>query len=449
MIVTKKALPRRTVLRGMGAALALPFLDSMVPAFAATGESAATAVPRLCAIYLPNGCQMVNWTPIGEGTALELSPILQPLKPFRDQITVISGLANTEADAYPGEGAGDHSRGPAAWLSGVHARKTDGADLQAGTTMDQIAAQQLGKLTQLASLELSLESTEMLGACDVGYSCAYQGTISWRSSTTPLSMENDPRAVFERLFGTDSTDPRVRLEWIRRERSVLDSVAEQVTGLRRVLGTQDLGKLGEYLDAVRDVERRIQRTEEQNSRELPVVEQPVGIPPTFEQHAKLMFDLQVLAYQCDLTRVITFMMGREVSNRTYPEIGVPDPHHPTSHHQNDPAKMEKVTKINTYQAQMFAYFLEKLRTTPAGDGSLLDQMIIVYGAGISDADLHNHINLPMLIAGGAARRLKGGRHIKFAEAVPLTNLHLTVLDMLGIPLDRLGDSTGTLDALSI
>jgi uncharacterized protein DUF1552 len=283
----------------------------------------------------------------------------------------------------------------------------------------------------------------------VGYSCAYQGTISWRTPSTPLTMENDPRAVFERLFGTETTDPRARLEWIRRQRSVLDSVGQQIAGLRRELGVQDLGKLAEYLDAVRDVERRIQRTEEQNSRELPLVEQPIGIPATFEQHAKLMFDLQVLAYQCDLTRVITFMLGREVSNRTFPEIGVSDPHHPTSHHQNDPEKIAKITKINIYQAQMFAYFLERLKATPDGDGSLLDHLIIVYGAGISDADLHNHINLPLLLVGGGAGRLTGGRHIKFPDATPLTNLHLTVLEKLGVPVDALGDSTGRLDALSI
>jgi hypothetical protein len=330
----------------------------------------------------------------------------------------------------------------------VHAKKTDGADLQAGTTMDQIAARALGSVTQLASLELALESTEMLGACDVGYSCAYQGTVSWSSPSTPLPMENDPRAVFERLFGVDTTDSKERIERVRSDRSVLDSVNEQLRALQRRVGAGDRGKLTEYQDALRDVERRIQRAEEQSQRELPLVDQPVGIPPTFEQHAKLMFDLQVLAFQCDLTRVITFMLGREVSNRTFPEIGVADPHHPISHHQNDADRIAKVTKINTYQAQMFAYFLERLRSTDDGSGSLLDNAMILYGAGISDADLHNHVNLPVIVAGGGSGLLKGGRHIKYPEHAPLTNLHLTLLDKLGVPQDALGDGSATLSDLS-
>jgi hypothetical protein len=446
IMMMKKSLSRRTVLRGLGASIALPLLDGMIPAFAAIRQTIARPVHRLCAIYLPNGCQMENWTPSTEGGEFELKAILEPLEPFRKHFSVLSGLCNHQADAYTGEGAGDHSRGPTSWLSGVHAKKTEGADLQAGTTVDQIAARELGRETQLASLELALESTEMLGSCDAGYSCAYQGTISWRSPTTPLPMENDPRAVFERLFGgSDSTDAKDRLLRIRRDRSLLDSVTRQVVGLKEKLGPRDRSKLGEYLEAVRDVERRIQTAEEQSAKELPVVEQPWGIPPTFEEHAKLMFDLQVLAYQCDLTRVITFMLGREVSNRTFPEIGVPDPHHPISHHQNNPERIAKVTKINTYQAKMFAYFLEKLRSTPDGDGSLLDHVTIIYGAGLSDADLHNHENLPILVAGGGSGQLRGGRHIRYAQHTPVTNLYVSLMDKIGIPVDQIGDSTGHLD----
>jgi hypothetical protein len=315
--------------------------------------------------------------------------------------------------------------------------------------MDQLAAQHLGRETQLASLELALDSVEVLGACDAGYSCAYANTIAWRTATTPLPMENNPRAVFERLFGaSDSTDAATRLARIAQDRSILDFVTEETAALTRALGAGDRRKLTEYLEAVRDVERRIQAAERQSARELPVVEQPTGIPETFEAHANVMYDLLVLAYQCDLTRVATFMIGKEVSGRAYPEIGVPDGHHACSHHQNDPVKLEKLAKINQYHIQLFAYFLEKLRATPDGDGSLLDHSIILYGSGISDGNIHFHLDLPTLLMGGGAGTLQGGRHIRYTNDTPLTNLHMAVLDKLGVPIDRFGDSTGRLDYLS-
>ena len=316
-------------------------------------------------------------------------------------------------------------------------------------SLDQLAAQHLGKETQLASLELALDSVEVLGACDAGYSCAYANTIAWRTPTTPLPMENNPRAVFERMFGaSDSTDPATRQARLAQDRSILDFVADEVQALNRALGAGDRGKLTEYLEAVRDVERRIQTAEGQSARELPVVEQPLGIPDTFDAHARLMYDLLALAYQCDLTRVGTFMIGKEVSGRSYPEIGVPDGHHACSHHQNDPAKLEKLAKINRYHMQQFAYFLDKLRQTPDGDGSLLDHSIFVYGSGISDGNIHFHLDLPTVVVGGGAGTLKGGRHVRYGNDTPLANLYVSVLDKLGAPMDQFGDSTGKLDYLS-
>ena len=450
MIVTKKAVPRRAVLRGIGATLALPLLDGMVPALTALSKTAAKPTNRLGVVYVPNGIMMEHWTPAAAGTAFEITPIVEPLAPFQDHLLMLSGLVNKEADAMPGEGAGDHSRGQGAFLTGVHPKKTEGADIQAGISMDQIAAKELGQYTQLASLELALESSDFVGSCDPGYSCVYESTISWRSPTTPLPMEHNPRAVFERLFGDNgSTDPAARVVRIREDRSILDAVTQTVARLQRGLGSRDRAKLTEYLEAIRDVERRIQKAEEQSARELPVVEQPAGVPTTYEEHAKLMFDLQVLAYQCDLTRVITFMMGRELSNRTYPEIGVPDAHHSVTHHQGDPEKMARVTNINTYHAKLFAYFLEKLRSTPDGDGSLLDHAMIIYGSGLSDGNMHAHNDLPILLAGGGAGQIKGGRRLRFSNETPLMNLHLTVLDKMGIPVESIGDSTGKFQQLSI
>ncbi len=449
MIITKKHLSRRTLLRGFGATLALPLLDGMVPALSALAKTAAAGTRRMAVIYTPNGMMMPNWTPKGEGAAFEWSPILSGLAPYRDQVSIISGLADKYGWPQGDEGTGDHARAAATFLTGVHVKKTEGADIRGGVSMDQIAARTLAQETQLASLELALESVEFLGACDSGYSCAYANTIAWRSPTTPLPMENDPRAVFERLFGgSDSTDAAARAARIARERSILDSVTTRVRELDRSLGTKDRVKMNEYLDAVRDVERRIQMAESQSVRELPVVERPAGIPATFEEHARLMFDLLVLAFQTDMTRVSTFMLGREVSARAYPEVGVPDAHHPTSHHQNDPEKLNKLEKINVFHLKQFTYFLERMKQTADGDGSLLDHACLLYGSGISDSNIHMHDNLPLVLAGGANGRLQGGRHLVYPKDTPVTNLFINMLDLLGVPVDRLGDSTGRLQGLT-
>ena len=451
MIIMKKAIPRRTFLRGMGATLALPLLDGMVPAFAGALDSAAKPALRLSTVYTPNGKIMELWTPAAEGAAYELTPILEPLAEFKDRFLVLSGLSHASGDSLPGEGgAGPHERAGATFLTGVHPKRTDGADIHVGISMDQIAAKELGKHTQLASLELGMDSFGIGGACENGWSCAYINTISWRTPTTPLPMEYNPRAVFERLFGDrDTTDPTELRARLRENRSLLDSVTDAVSGLLTGLGPGDRAKLTEYLEAIRDVERRIQMAEEQSSRELPTLERPAGIPANYDEHAKLMFDLQVLAYQTDLTRVITYMMGREKSDRPYREIGVADPHHPLTHHQHDPVKIGKVAQINTYHSKMFAYFLEKLRSTPDGDGSLLDHIMIIYGSSLSDGNEHSHHELPVLLAGGATGAIKGGRHIKYRKDTPMPNLYLTLLDKLGIPVENLGDSTGKLELLTV
>jgi len=450
MIITKKAIPRRTVLRGLGATLALPLLDSMVPALTALRYTAAQPTNRLGLVYVPMGAVMSNWTPSTEGAGFECSPILQPLARFQHRLLVLTGLDNEPAVAKLGEPAGGHGRIGAAFLTGVHAKPTEGADFEAGVSIDQIAARQLGQHTQLGSLELGLESAGLAGACDVGYSCAYVNTLCWRSPTTPLPMENNPRAVFERLFGdSDSTDERARAARAQKDRSILDSVTETVADLRQELGSRDRAKLSQYLEAIRDIERRIQTAEAQSGRELPVVERPAGgIPASFEEYANLMFDLQVLAYQSDLTRVITFMLGKELSSRTYPEIGVPDQHHPLSHHQNDPQKLEKLTRVNTFHTQLFAQYLEKLGATPDGDGTLLDHVTIIYGSGMSNSNLHIPHKLPILLVGGGAGQINGGRHLRYPDGTPLTNLYMTVLTKVGVPMERIGDSTGELKHLS-
>ena len=446
-MIFKKAIPRRTFLRGAGATLALPLLDGMVPAFATKLDTAAKSPVRLSIVYSPNGMNMAKWTPAAEGAAFELSPTLEPLAPFRDQLLVLTGLNNNAGDALPGEGENaPHERAGAVFLTGVHPKREG----HVGISVDQIAAKELGKHTQVASLELGLHSNEIVGACEKGWSCAYMNTLSWRTPTTPLPVEYRPRAVFERLFGdSNSTDPAVRLARIRKDRSLLDSVTQAVARLMGAVGPSDRARLAQYLDAMRDIERRIQMTEEQSSRELPVLDRPVGIPATFEEHAKLMFDLQVLAYETDLTRVGTFMMGRGQSNRTYREIGVPDVHHALSHHQNDPVKLEKLFKINLYHSRLFAYFLEKLRSTPDGDGSLLDHLMIVYGSAMSDGNKHWLQNLPILLLGGGAGQIKGGRHLRYPKGTPMMNLFLTLLDKLGTPVENFGDGTGKLELHSV
>lgn len=445
MIITKKCLSRRTVLRGFGATIALPLLDAMVPAFAATRNTAAKPVRRFGAVYVPMGMNMRQWTPAAEG-ALQLQPIMEPLAPFKDHLLVVSGLDSKEGD---GTDSGPHPRCQTSWLTGARAKRTEGADIYAGVSMDQIVAKEFGKETQLGSLELGIESNDLVGVCNIGYSCAYNNTCSWRTPTQPLPMENNPRAVFERLFGaSDSTDPQARLADIQKNRSILDSVTQKVSFFQRGLSSGDRARVGEYLEAVRDIERRIQKAEEQVAQELPVVEQPIGIPGKYEEHAKLMFDLMAIAFQSDLTRVSTYMLGREASVRSYPEIGVPDSHHPVSHHANDPEKLAKISKINIFHIQLFAYFLDKLKATPDGEGSLLDHTLLLYGSGMSDSNIHYTRNVPTLVVGGSDTfHIKGGRHLQYREK-PLSNLQLTMLEKLGLPVETFGDSTGELNLLS-
>ena len=442
MIVTKKALPRRTVLRGIGATLALPLLDGMVPALTAWQKTAARPINRFGVMYVVNGMIMEKWTPVNEGATYELSPTLGALAPFRDQMLVLSGLSCTPTPGRPG---GAHAKASTRFLTDV-SPPTSETFLDAGISLDQIVAQETGKYTQLASLELAIESGETAGACDVGFACAYTNTISWRSANTPLPAQNNPRAVFERLFGdSGSTDPKARLARIRQDKSVLDSVIQEAAHLQGAVGPGDRAKLVEYLDAIRDVERRIQKAEEQSGLALPLVDHPAGIPATYDEHVKLMCDLQVLAYQSDLTRVVTFMLGREFSGVTYPQIGVPDAHHPITHHQQEPEKIAKVAKINAYHVTQFAYLLDKLRSTPDGDGSLLDHVMVMYGTGMGDCNAHDPRNIPLVLAGGGAGQLKGGRHIRYPKETPLANLHLTLLDKMGVHWDRIGDSTGRVD----
>ena len=442
MMIFKKAIPRRTFLRGVSATLALPLLDSMAPAFAGP-QARATRPSRLSVVYVPNGIIMKHWTPTAEGANFEITPTLQPVAPFRDQILLVSGLGNQAAVPPKGERpAGPHASASGAFLTGVYPKPP----AQAGISLDQIVAKELGKDTQLASLELTLDLGEQGAGADAADTDAYLNTMSWRSATTPLPVENNPRKVFERLFGGDaSTDPTERLRRIEQDRSVLDSVTEEVRRLLGGLGPNDRGKLSEYLDGIRDVEHRIRKAEENSSRETLVMDRPAGIPATYDEHAKLMADLQVLAFQSDLTRVTTFLMAREKSERAYREIGMEEGHHALSHHDDNPAMVEKVAQIDLYHTRLFAYFLEKLRSTPDGDGSLLDHSMILYGSSLSDGSRHNPTNLPLLVAGG----VKGGRHLKYTNSPPVTNLYLTLLDLLGVPVEQFGNSTGKLELISV
>ena len=451
MMVFKKAIPRRTVLKVAGAALALPLLDAMVPAFAGPTDTAAKPAIRMGFMYVPNGIILNKWTPDTEGANFEMTPILEPLTPFRDRFLVLSGLDQKNANMLPGEGGAFHSRATATFLTGVHPKPTEGVDMRGGVSVDQIAAKELGKQTQLASLEMCLDPVEAAGVCEPQYTCAYMNTISWRTPTTPMPMEDHPRVVFERLFGdSETTDRATRLARIQKNRSLLDSVSHGVSRLVAGLAPSDRVKLTEYLDAIRDVERRIQIAEEQASRELPSLERPAGgFPASYEEYAKLMLDLQVLAYQTDMTRVITFMFAHERSGRSYRDIGVADAHHSLSHHRNDPISIAKLVKVNSYHVQLLAYYLNRLRSTPDGDGTLLDHTMIVYGSGICDGNLHTHENLPLLMIGGAAGKIKPGRHLRFPVGTPLTNLYLSMLDVAGVPVQNLGDSTGKLEPLSI
>jgi hypothetical protein len=442
MIVTKKSISRREVLRGIGAAVALPLLDAMVPALSAQQKPFARPIHRFGVMYIPNGMIMNKWTPVLDGTSYELSPTLSSLAAYRDRLLVLSNLACVPTPGRPG---GAHAKASTRFLTDT-SPPTSETWLDAGISIDQILAKETGKQTQLASLELAIENGETAGACDVGFACAYTNTISWKSANTPLVTQNNPRVVFERLFGdTGNTDPKARLSRIQQQRSVLDSLTKEVAQLQGALGPGDRHKLVEYLDSIRDVERRIQVAEEQNDKNLPVVDHPVGIPAGYDEHVKLMCDLQVLAYQCDLTRVITLMLGREFSGVTYPQVGVPDAHHPITHHAGEPEKIAKVEKINAYHVTQFVYLLEKMRSTPDGDGTLLDHATLIYGTGMGECNAHDPRNIPLLLAGGGTGTIKGGRHIRYPKETPLANLHLTVLDNFGIKLERMGDSTGRLE----
>jgi hypothetical protein len=442
MIIFKKALPRRTFLRGVGATVALPLLDAMVPSMTAYAQTPAKPVKRLGFVYIPMGSDIARWTPPGEGGALtELSVTLSPLAPVMKHLTVLSNMELR--NAYPGT----HATSNAAFLSAAKAKWTESSDYFLGTTVDQIAAQQMGQETQLPSLELAMDLMEVVGQCDNGYACVYQNNLSWSSPTTPLPSEAHPRVVFERLFGEGGNSAQRRAALGKRA-SLLDWVREDISRLQRELGASDRTKVNEYLDTVREVERRIQKAEAQTRENLlPDLDRPVGVPAAYEDHAKLMFDLQVLALQGDMTRVITFQLARETSNRSYPEIGVPDPHHPTSHHGGDPEKVAKIAKINQFHVSLFAYFLEKLNSIREADGTLLDNSLYLYGSGMGNPNVHSHVELPILVAGGAAGKVKGGRHIKYADPTPLANVHLTMLDAVGVRLDSFQDSTGKIDTL--
>ena len=436
MFILKKPLSRRTVLRGMGATLALPFLDAMVPAVLGA-QTAAKPVSRFLAFYVPNGMAMPYWTPQGEGTDFELSPILAPLAPFKDQMLVLSGIkANWNYI---------HAGASGSFLTGTARGGRNEIEIVADVSIDQLLARHFANETQVASLELSMDVAANAGACTGNLSCVYTHTLSWRSPTQPLPMEWNPRSVFERLFGdSGSTDPTVRQARLRQQTSILDSVNDKLASLRDDLGPGDLTKVDEYTDAVRDVERHIQKAEEQADIELPSLEQPQGAPAVFEDHLALMLDLQLLAFQSDLTRVISFMIGKEQSARPYPQIGVPEAHHPLSHHNDNPEVVLQLSKINQYHTELFARHLSRLRATPDGDGSLLDHMIIQYGAGISNSTRHSGSNLPLLIMGGGSGRLQGGRHLKYENEPTIANMLMALMDKMGVPVERVGGSDGTL-----
>jgi hypothetical protein len=441
MVITKLTLPRRTFLRGMGATLALPLLDAMVPALSAR----APATPRFAAIYVGNGMNMFDWTPPTEGVGFELSPTLRPLEPFRDRMLVFSGLDNYPATDQ-GDTGGQHPRAAPAFMSSVHPKQTEGADILAGTTVDQMIAELICRDSKLSSLEVAVDRNDVGGACDHGYACAYMNSISWKSPTQPLPAETNPRFAFERLFGSgDSAEERaVR---VQEDRSILDGLSQEIAALSSKLGGHDRTKLGEYLDAIRDVEQRIAKAESTNS-DFEVPDRPVGVPETFREYAELMFDLQVLAFQADVTRVTSFMMARENINRTYNEIGLPEAHHAMSHHGNNPEKMQDFAKLNTYHVDTFAYYLDRLRSIPDGDGTLLDGTVVLYGSGMSDGNTHNNYNVPTVVIGGPEKGLQGNRHLVYPKGTPLANLSLSLMDKFGVQVERFGDSTGQLPLLS-
>ncbi len=447
MIVTKKSLDRRTILRGLGATVALPLLDAMVPALSAATQTAASPVPRLGFFYAPNGMFLPNFHPAGDGGKnFLLTPILQPMEAYRDQMVVLSGLSNYGV-VSPNEGGGVHTRAHGGWLNGVLPKRTEGADLRAGKTIDQYAADTLGAETSLRSLELTTEDNYQVGNCENGYSCAYLNSTSWRTATTPLPHERDPRVVFQRMFG-DGGSVEARLQQMRTDRSILDSVTESIGRLGRRLGLADRVMVDDYLDAVRDVEQRIQRAERSNATTpLPDFAQPAGVPENYDEHVRLLFDLLVLGYQADVTRVSCMQLARELSGRTYPDVGVPEGHHTVSHHQLDPHNIEQYTKINIHQMTLFSEFIEKMQNTPDGDGTLLDHSIMLYGTGMGDGDHHTPYNLPITLVGGGCGTLEGGRHLKYALHTPFMNLGVSLLEKVGVQVDQISDSTGTLSNL--
>ena len=442
MIITKKSLPRRTLLKGFGAAIALPLLDAMIPAMTAAASTVANPnkLRRLSYIYMPMGCDISRWTLPGDDLT-ELSPTLSPLAPVRQHVTAISNIENR--NAYPGT----HATSNCSFLSCATAKRTESTDYYLGTTVDQIAARHIGQQTQLPSLELSMDLMATVGQCDNGYACVYQNNLSWSSPTTPLPSEAHPRIVFETLFG-EGGSAADRQAALKKRASLLDAVGEEITRLQNTLGASDREKVSEYLHSVREVERRIQQAEA-NAREnpLPDLDRPLGVPTAYADHARLMFDLQLLAFQGDITRVTTFQLARETSNRTYPEIGVADPHHPLTHHGNDPEKIARVAKINQFHVSLFADYLQRLQQTKEADGTLLDNSLLLYGSGMGDPNVHDHQNLPILVAGGAAGQMRGGQHFRFSQPAPMANLHVTLLNKAGVALDSFADSNGQLDEL--
>ena len=430
----KKHISRRTVLRGIGATVALPFLDAMVPAMTATAQTAANPVPRFGVVFVPLGERPGYWTPKTVGADFEMTTILQPLEKYRNYMTVVSELCN------PLDG---HAVSVAAWLSGSIPFRTIAENVRAGVTIDQVIAAKVGQDTPFPSLELATEDfTGWIGGCDTAYSCAYMNTISWKNATTPLPMEINPRVVFERMFGRPGTKAQ-RLERMQENRSILDSVREDVTDLEKKLGTKDRTRLGDYLDNLREIEARIQKAEKQTATSVTLPDAPVGIPEAFDDHARLMYDLMAVAYEANVTRVVTYMKSRDASQRVYPNIGVMEPHHAMSHHGNNQEKLAGLVKVNTYHMTLFANFLERLKSTPDGDGSLLDHTLILYGSGMSESDTHSRLNLPTLLVGGGSGRMKGNRHIQEAKETPIANLMLSLANKFDIPMEKFGLSTGS------
>lgn len=446
-MITGKHIGRRTFLRGLGTTIALPLLDAMTPAFAAATGMGSKAPRRMAFVYVPNGIIMKHWTPEAAGAQFEMSRILKPLESHKPDLLVLSGLTHKNGRAL-GDGPGDHARAAASFLTGVHPKKTDGADIRAGVSVDQIAAQKVGSATRFASLELGCEDGRLVGNCDSGYSCAYSNSISWRTTSTPMPPEINPRAVFERLFGDTNETPETRAKRQRYNKSILDFVLEDTERLKGGLGATDRRKLDEYLTAVREIERRIEVAERDSKEFTPSIEKPAGVPVEFADHVRIMFDLMTLAFQADLTRVSTFMMCREGSTRTYREIGVSDAHHPLTHHRDNPEWIEKVAKINCFHLELFSYFVSKLKSTPDGDGTLLDRVMVVYGSGLADGNAHTHHDLPALVAGRGNGALRTGRHVVYTKETPMTNLYVAMLDHMGIQPEQIGDSTGELQHLT-